>query len=113
MAVDPTSPRKMGQMCIVLQSGPPATGLRKPESPKSTGESAGNSVGKKGTAGSSAVSLAFQRKWPPSTAPSGQLLADTVPSTLPGTFGGFRQAAPIASIVSRLERQFAKCRLDT
>ena len=30
-----------------MRSGPPATGLRKPESPKS----AGNSAGKKGTAG--------------------------------------------------------------
>ena len=78
---------------LVSQSGPPAAGLRKPESPKSAGESAGNSAGKKGTAGSSAVSLFFQRKRPPGTAPSSAtsspLFPGTVPGTLPSTFGGF------------------------
>ena len=76
-----------------LQSGPPATGLRKPESPKSAGESAGKSAGKKGTtggtAGNSAVSLFFQRKRPPGTAPSSPLFPGTLPGTLPSTFGGF------------------------
>ena len=70
------------------QSGPPATGLRKPKSPKSAGESAGNSAGKKGaaggTAGSSAVSLFFQRKRPPSTAPSSPPGSPLFPRTVPG-----------------------------
>ena len=54
--------------------------------PKSAVESAGKSARKKGTAGSSAVSLLFQRKRPPSTAPSNALLTGTLPTTLPGAF---------------------------
>ena len=42
-----------------LQSGPPATGLRKPESPKGAGESAGKSARKKRIAGSSAGRATF------------------------------------------------------
>ena len=43
---------------LELQSGPPATGLRKPESPKSAGESVGKSAGKKGIVGGTAGSSA-------------------------------------------------------
>ena len=51
-------PHFKSQIALALQSGPPATGLRKPESPKSAGESAGKSAGQKGTAGRTAGSSA-------------------------------------------------------
>ena len=89
---------------LVLQSGPPATGLRKSEFPKSAGESAGKSAAKKGTAGgtagSSAVSLFFQRKRPPGTAPSSPpsspLFPGTLPSTLPALLGNSGFLSPVA-----------------
>ena len=83
---------------VALRSGPPATGLRKPKSPKSAGESAGKSAGKRGTAGgtvgNSAVPLLFLRQnRPPGTVPSSPHSSPpffgTLPSTLPSTFGGF------------------------
>ena len=43
---------------VGLRSGPPATGLRKPESPKVPGRAPGIVPGKKGTAGGTAVSNA-------------------------------------------------------
>ena len=74
---------------LELQSGPPATGLRKPESPKSAGESAAKSAGKRGTAGSSAgrpLSSENQRNGTaPSSPPSSPLFPGTLRSTLPGT----------------------------
>ena len=78
--------------------GIPATCYRteNAQTPKSAGESAG----KKGTAGSSAVSLLFQRDRPPSTAPSSPpsspLFPGTLPSTLPDTFGGLGVLSPVA-----------------
>ena len=84
--------RRLGDP-IALESRPPATGLRKPQSPKVLGRVPGKTSNAGGTAGRSTVALLFQRKRPPSTAPGSPRF---FLGTLPSTFGDFGSLRPVA-----------------
>ena len=103
----PECPKSLGKGRIVLESWPPATGLRKPTSPKALGRVLGfpeecreKPALQGGTAGSSAGRpFSFEKQengTAPSSPPSNALFPGALPSTLPGTFGDLGFLSPVA-----------------
>ena len=90
------------QQFLNLRSGLPATGLRKPKSPKVLGRVLGRVPGKGRVLGGLMGTVpGGQFCWEkngtvPSNAPSNPLFTGTLPSTLPGTFGDLGFVSPVA-----------------